>query len=48
MKQNRKRTWTVVSALDWIGRVEDGKEKRGLKYCSACEFPAEVCRKGRD
>lgn len=45
MKQKRKRTWTVVSALEWIGRVEDGKEKRGLKYCSAASFLRKYAEK---
>ena len=33
-----KRRWTIESAMDWVKRVEDGKEKLGLKYCSARSF----------
>lgn len=32
------RKWTVTAARDWIKRVDNGKEKMGLKYCSAKSF----------
>ena len=38
MSQKRKRTWTVISALAWVEKVNDGREKRGLKYCSAMSY----------
>lgn len=33
-----KRTWTKQSALNWVTRVKNGSEKRGLKYCSAMSY----------
>jgi len=33
-----KRVWTKESAKAWISQVNMGREKFGLKYCSACDF----------
>jgi hypothetical protein len=33
-----KRTWTKETAKAWIMAVNSGKEKMGLKFCSACDF----------
>ena len=30
--------WTEAEAKQWIMKVNLGKEKYGLKYCSACDF----------
>ena len=30
--------WTDTEAKQWIIKVNLGKEKYGLKYCSACDF----------
>jgi hypothetical protein len=30
--------WTEFEAKQWIVKVNSGKEKYGLKYCSACDF----------
>lgn len=33
-----KRKWTYAEALEWVKKVNAGKEKTGLKYLSACDF----------
>lgn len=33
-----KRKWTYAEALEWVNKVNKGKEKTGLKYLSACDF----------
>lgn len=37
---NMKRKWTNESAKEYIEKVEAGKEKKGLKYCSAKDYLA--------
>ena len=32
------REWNEHTAKQWILSVNLGKEKYGLKYCSACDF----------
>lgn len=34
----KKRKWTHESAIEWICKVNRGKEKYGLKYASACQY----------
>lgn len=38
MKSIKKRKWSQASAIDWICKVNNGKEKYGLKYVSAMHF----------
>lgn len=33
-----KKKWTEFSAKEWISKVNSGKEKYGLTFCSACDF----------
>ena len=33
-----KKTWTEPSAMAWITKVNSGKEKFGLSFCSACDY----------
>ncbi|MEA4831597.1 hypothetical protein SDC9_115047 [bioreactor metagenome] len=34
----KKRKWTVASAFAYITKVDEGKIKKGLTYCSAFDF----------
>lgn len=34
----KKRKWTKETAMDWVLKVRSGKEIRGLKFLSACDF----------
>lgn len=45
MKKERKRTWTKETAKNWVGKVENGKEPRGLKFCSAMSYLRNHCGK---
>ena len=43
MKKERKRTWTKETAKNWVGKVNNGKEPRGLKFCSAMSYLRNNC-----
>jgi len=33
-----RKTWTETTAKTWISKVNAGKEKFGLTFCSACDY----------
>lgn len=34
----KKRVWTRDSAMSWLGAVANGRERHGLKACSALSY----------
>lgn len=45
MKNERKRNFSLRTAMDYVGKVESGKAVRGLKYCSAMSYIRKVSEK---